>query len=107
LVTFGKDAEQPGVMTILFRLYFLCTGNLPRPLFIRVFDPDIGGTFDEQQGVWNTRTTFSVFGGKGACSNEDARRIKRDGNFKSGTMLASRLLAKMPGTMENGIPLAL
>jgi len=91
LVTFGKDGDTAwGDDDFIQVIFFSVPETYQGPLFIRVFDPDIGGTFDEQQGVWNTRTTFSVFGGKGACSNEDARRINRDGNYKSGTMLASR-----------------
>ena len=91
LITFGKDGDKAwGDDDFLQIIFFSVPETYKSPIYIRVFDPDVGGTFDEQKGEWNTRTTFSVYGGEGACSNEDARRIKRDGNYKSGTLLASR-----------------
>jgi hypothetical protein len=38
-------------------------GNTPGPIYIRVFDPDCGGTLDIQAGLhWNTPFTFSISG---------------------------------------------
>ncbi len=91
LVTFGKDGDKAwGDDDFIQIIFFSVPETFTQPIFIRVFDPDIGGTLDEQKGEWNTRTNFSVYGGKEACSHEDARRIKRDGNFRSGTLLGSR-----------------
>ena len=91
LVTFGKDADTAwGDDDFIQIIFFSIPETFQDPIFIRVYDPDTGGAFDEQQGAWNTRTNFSVFGGDGACSNTDAQRIERDGNYRSGTMLASR-----------------
>jgi len=91
LVTFGKQGETAwGDDDFIQIIFFSIPESFQEPIFIRIFDPDIGGSFDEKQGVWNTRTNFAVFGGNGACSNIDAQRITRDGNYKSGTMLASR-----------------
>ena len=97
LVTFGKDGETAwGDDDFIQIIFFSIPETHQDPVFIRVYDPDTGGTFDEQKGPWNTRMSYSVFGGKGACSHEDARRIKRDGNYKSGTMLASRTFGEDP-----------
>ena len=91
LVTFGKDGDTAwGDDDFIQVIFFSIPETYQGPVFLRLYDPDTGGSFDEQQGLWNTRMAYSVFGGKGACSNEDARRIKRDGNFKSGTMLGAR-----------------
>jgi hypothetical protein len=91
LVTFGKEGDTAwGDDDFIQIIFFSIPETFQDPVFIRVFDPDAGGNFDEQKGEWNTRTNFAVFGGDGACSNVDAQRIDRDGNYRSGTMLASR-----------------
>ncbi|TCO10580.1 hypothetical protein [Natronoflexus pectinivorans] len=91
LVTFGKDGDTAwGDDDFIQVIFFSIPETFQDPIFIRVYDPDVGGYLDEQKGEWNTRTNFAVYGGQGACSDEDARRIRRDGNFRSGTMLASR-----------------
>ena len=97
LITFGKEADTSwGDDDFVQIIFFSVPASQQGAIFIRVFDPDTGGTFDEQKGDWNTRMTYSVFGGKGACSNEDAKKIKRDGNYKSGTLLASRTFREDP-----------
>jgi len=97
LITFGKDADTSwGDDDFIQIIFFSVPESQQSAIYIRVFDPDIGGEFDEQKGAWDTRMTYSVFGGKGACSHEDARKIKRDGNYKSGTMLASRTFREDP-----------
>ena len=91
LITFGKEAETSwGDDDFVQIIFFSVPESHQGAIYFRVFDPDIGGTFDEQKGAWDTRMTYSIFGGKGACSNKDAQKIKRDGNYKSGTMLASK-----------------
>ncbi len=97
LVTFGKEGDTAwGDDDFTQIIFFSIPETHQEPVFIRVYDPDTGGNFDEQKGPWNSRMAYSVFGGKGAFSNEDARRIKRDGNYKSGTMLASRAFGEDP-----------
>lgn len=97
LVTFGKDGETAwGDDDFIQIIFFSIPQSYQDPIFIRVYDPDTGGTFDEQKGAWDTKMTYSVFGGKGACSNDDAKRIKRNGNYKSGAMLGSRAFAEDP-----------
>ena len=101
LVTFGKDGDTAwGDDDFIQIIFFSIPESFQDPIFIRVYDPETGGAFDEQKGEWNTRTAFSVFGGEGACSNEGARRIKRDGNYRSGTMLATRTFGSDPRTDE-------
>ena len=63
LVTFGKDADTAwGDDDFIQIIFFSIPETFQDPIFIRVYDPDTGGAFDEQQGAWNTRANFSVFG---------------------------------------------
>jgi len=97
LITFGKDADTSwGDDDFVQIIFFSVPESQQSAIYIRVFDPDIGGEFDEQKGAWDTKMTYSVIGGKGACSHEDARKIKRDGNYKSGTLLASKTFREDP-----------
>ena len=97
LITFGKDGETAwGDDDFLQIIFFSVPETYQAPIYIRVFDPDVGGAHDEQKGEWNTRTTFSIYGGKEACSHEDARRIKKEGNYKSGTLLKTATYAANP-----------
>ena len=66
LVTFGKDGETSWGDDDFFSIFFF---TIPKDFsgqfYIKVFDPDVGGENDELQGVWNSKTMFSVYGGKG------------------------------------------
>jgi len=94
LVTFGKDGETSwGDDDFSQTWFFAIPKDYKGRFYIRVFDPDTGGENDEQKGEWNTRTLFSVYGGKGVDPeiNEDSRGIQPTGTYKSGTLLASRI----------------
>jgi hypothetical protein len=62
---------------------------------MRIFDPDTGGENDEMKGVWDTKMLYSVYGGKGVDpdkpGNEDSRGLDPKGDYKSGTLLASKI----------------
>ncbi|MDG5799587.1 hypothetical protein QA597_04340 [Marinilabiliaceae bacterium ANBcel2] len=97
LVTFGRDGDTSwGDDDFIQIIFFSIPEDFEDPVYLRVFDPDVGGEFDEIKTEWNTRTNFSVYGGEGACSDKDARRIERDGNYRSGTLLASRTFGFEP-----------
>jgi hypothetical protein len=70
--------------------FFLIPKSFTQPIYIRVFDPDISGTTDELDGVFDSRMTYSVFGGKECFTNKDAVETSPKGNYKSGNMLASK-----------------
>src|SRR5512133_3313002 len=67
LVTFGKEGKVSWGDDDFNQIFFF---SIPKEFnqqfFIRVFDPDCGGEHDEIQGEFNTKTMFSVYGGKGA-----------------------------------------
>ncbi len=91
LVTFGKDGEQAwGDNDFTQIIFFSIPKDHTEPIYIRVFDPDVGGELDEQKGDWDTRMKYSIYGGKEACSNDDARRMNLGGNFRSGTLLGTK-----------------
>ncbi len=91
LVTFGAQGETAwGDDDFCQIIFFSVPETFTEPIFIRVFDPDTGGEIDEQQGEWNTSMRFSVYGGKGACSEEDARRANQKGKYLSGNLLATK-----------------
>jgi len=91
LVTFGGDGDITwGDDNFCQIIFFKVPENYSDPIYLQVFDPDVGGTIDEQKGEWDTQIIYSVFGGKGAWSEKDAQNMEMDGNYDSGTLLASK-----------------
>jgi hypothetical protein len=60
-------------------------------VYIRVYDPDIGGKYDENHNAFSSKTRFSVYGGLKAHSDPDARNPEPKGNFRSGTLLSTKV----------------
>ncbi|MDX9930010.1 MAG: hypothetical protein RBS37_09200 [Bacteroidales bacterium] len=91
LITFGKDGQTSwGDDDFSQTFFFTIPLDYRQPFYIRVFDPDIGGEHDEINGYWDTRMLYSVYGGAGCYTHEEARGIDPTGNYKSGTLLYSR-----------------
>jgi hypothetical protein len=91
LVTSGQDMPADwGDDDHIQIFFFAIPSDVTDPVFIRVFDPDVGGKHDEVKGEWNTRCRFSVVGGKGAYSHPDARSVNPTGEFDRGTLLFSK-----------------
>jgi hypothetical protein len=102
LMTFGNKAETSwGDDDYSQTFFFLIPETYKEPIFIRVFDPDIGGTYDEMDGVFDTKTQYSVFGGKGCYSNPDAQETDPKGNYKSGVQLATKTFGENPNYDNN------
>jgi hypothetical protein len=94
LVTFGKDgATSWGDDHFYTVFFFTIPKDYNRQFYIKVFDPDCGGENDEIQGFWDTRTMFSIYGGKGVDpdKNEQSKGLKAGDNYKSGNQLASKV----------------
>lgn len=99
LMTFGKQAETSwGDDDFSQTFFFLIPESYNQPFFIRVFDPDTGGEVDEVSGdrIFDTRCVYEVFGGQGNWSNDDAKETDPFGDYKSGTLLATRAFAENP-----------
>ncbi len=91
LMTFGNKAEPSwGDDDFSSTFFFLLPKSFNQPVFIRVYDPDIGGDIDEIAGVWDSRSTYYVYGGKGCWSDKAAQGTDPVGNYKSGTLLATK-----------------
>ncbi len=92
LVTFGANADKSwGDDDFCQIFFFRVPTNQTEPIYVRVFDPDTGGELDEGKGEFDTQVSFSVYGGEGCWSNEDAQGVDPIGNYKSGNFLASKI----------------
>lgn len=92
LVTFGSESSTTwGDDDFSQVFFFVIPKTQVNPVFIRVFDPGTGGKYDEVKGTFNTKTKFSVYGGKGCITNKDARNTNPTGNYKSGNMLSTKM----------------
>ena len=97
LMTFGNQADISwGDDDFSQAFFFLVPADYKRQVYIRVFDPDIGGKYDEIRGNWDTQCSFEVFGGEGCHSEDDARETSPFGNYKSGTLLAMKVFGNEP-----------
>lgn len=97
LMSFGPKASTSwGDDDFSQAFFFLIPKNFSQPVYIRVYDPDISGVVDEQNGEWDTKMTYSVYGGKECYSHKDARETSPVGNFKSGNLLASKSFGNQP-----------
>jgi hypothetical protein len=89
--TFSKDSDPHwGDDDFVQTFFFVIPESWKKPVYIRVFDADIGGKFDENHGSFNSKSKFTVYGGNKAHSDPDARSPDPKGNFKSGIVMASR-----------------
>jgi len=94
LVNFGKDGETSwGDDDFSSVFFFTIPKDFNRQFYIKVFDPDCGGENDEIQGFFDSRTMFSVYGGKGVDPDKNlaSRGLKSGDNYKQGNLLASRV----------------
>ncbi len=99
LVTFGKYGEESWGDDDFYSVWFFAIPrDFTQQFYIRVFDPDNGGEHDEIQGEFNTRTTFSVYGGQGVDPdrNEESKGWITGMNYKGGNLLASRTFGGEP-----------
>ncbi len=99
LVTFGKASDKNwGDDDFVQTIFFAIPTSEKKPLFINVFDPGCGGQFDELHGDFNSKTKYTIIGGKGAHSNVDSKNDNPVGNFKAGVELTSKTFGNEPAT---------
>jgi len=97
LMTFGNKAGISwGDDDFSQAFFFLIPSDFKRQVFLRVYDPDVGGKVDELRGEWNTQCRFEVYGGIGCHSEDDARETSPFGNYKSGTLMAMKVFDDNP-----------
>lgn len=91
LITFGKDGSTSWGDDDFSQTFFLSIPLTQKdPIYIRVFDPNVGGEFDELKGEFNTRCKFIVYGGAEAFTHPHAQSHNPEGHYDSGVMLASK-----------------
>ena len=94
LVTFGQDApSSTGDDDHVQVIFFVIPYSHKEPVYLRIFDPDMGSKHDELEGPANTSTRFSIYGGQGAFSSKEARQIELKSNYKTGNLMASKTFA--------------
>ena len=97
LVTYGKNTPKvKGDDDNVQVIFFLVPPSQKGPVYIRVFDPEIGGKHDDVSGAVDTKVKYSLYGGVGAFSNKDARGADPTGNYKSGILLATKTFGADP-----------
>lgn len=92
LMTFGGDAKTSWGDDDFIQIFFcVVPTSYASPFYIRIFDPETGGSLDEVNGSYNTITDFSVYGGQGCWSDTAAQSITpKKSNFRSGYKLMSK-----------------
>jgi hypothetical protein len=89
--TFSKDSDPDwGDDDFVQTFFFVIPETWKKPVYIRVFDPEIGGQHDENHHDFNSKTKFTIYGGAKAHSEPDARSPEPKGKFKSGIQMSSR-----------------
>ncbi len=91
LVTFGKGAPTSfGDDDHCQVFFFSIPEENKKPIYIRIHDPENGGLHDEIVGDADSKTRFSLYGGKGCVSHKDSRSTEPVGEFKSGNLLNTK-----------------
>ena len=97
LVTFGGNSDKSWGDDDFCQIFFFMTPKAHKdPVYIRIYDPDTGGEIDEPKGEFNTIIKFSVYGGKGTWTGDDAKAIDPVGKFECGILLDSRSFDNNP-----------
>ena len=95
LATFGNMSDTTcGDDDFSQAVFFAIPAHYQGDFFLRVFDPDCGGLYDQPNGLWETNTMIEVFGGEGCISSSDARGDHPVGNYRSGISLDRALFSR-------------
>ncbi|MCP4385427.1 MAG: PKD domain-containing protein [Hyphomicrobiales bacterium] len=77
LISYGsRAAPRQGDNDHAQAIYLSVPATTSEKLYVRIYDPDIGDSFDEVEGRANTQTSYAVFGGPGAFVPEAAELEK-------------------------------
>ncbi len=88
LLTFGQSSTPSWGDDDHVQIHFFAIPETEtKPIYIRVFDPSTGGALDTPNGPFNTKTSFTIYGGKGAYSIKEARSINPKKNFDKGVII--------------------
>ena len=91
LVTFGKSAEIKWGDDDFSQVYFFAIPqDVNQQIYIRVFDPNVGGEHDEMRGEYNTRTRFEVYGGRKTITEAASQNPDPIPGYDSGILMDSK-----------------
>jgi len=94
LVTFGKEGDKSwGDDDFSQTFFFVIPKFQTQPVYIRVYDPETSGTNDEKKGEYDTKTRYTVYGGKTCYTAKDVKLSDPGGNYKSGNLLYTKIFA--------------
>jgi hypothetical protein len=97
LVTFGKNSETKWGDHDFVQTFFVeVPVNISQPFYIRIYDPDVYGKFDEPKGPFDTHTRFSVYGGKGTVTGSNATKDLPVGSRQISTLLKTKVFGQDP-----------
>ncbi len=98
LMTFGGNAVTSWGDDDFCQIFFcVIPPSHTAPVYLRIYDPDTGGSLDEVKGGFNSVINYMVFGGAGCWSDTSAQSIfASNGNFSTGYMLTSKSFADDP-----------
>lgn len=97
LVTFGKDSDTSwGDNNFRQTFFALIPKDHRGAVYIRVFDPDTGGKYDEVKGVFDTKTKFMVYGGINCWSSIGKHPAQSNVDIYKGILLASKTFGNDP-----------
>lgn len=97
LCTFSREAlTEWGDDDFTQIFFFSIPENEKKPFYIRIFDADNGGKHDELHGDFNSKTSFTIYGGKSVHSDPDAKKPDPVGNYRSGIQLVSKTIGVNP-----------
>lgn len=93
LITFGPKGHVTswGDDDFSQTFFFTIPKGFKEPFYIRVYDADVGGKTDELNNFWDTKMSYTVYGGKGCYTDPDAKGLEPSGNYRSGTVLATKV----------------
>lgn len=95
VATFGNMAGEECIDDDFSQVIFCALPvSYTGEMYIRIFDPDCGGALDRPNGLWETNTIFTIYGGQGCISEKDARGTAPSGNYTSGRLLQQEIFAK-------------
>ncbi len=95
LMTFSKGANKSWGDDDYVQIYFF---SVPKEhqgnLYIRIFDPNCSGNLDQANGSFDSKTKFSVYGGKDAFNHPAARMVNPERGYDSGLLLDAKVFGK-------------
>jgi len=92
LMTFGKDADKKwGDDDNVQVHFFVVPKSVNTPVYIRVFDPQIGGKYDTKNGSFDTKTSFALYGGKYCFSKKEAQQTNPVPGYDKGRLIKKKV----------------